>query len=664
MLQRLARLSLRGKLTLAALAPLLLVLLLVAIAAYALINGWIVGEAQRRVTRQLHAAREVLRHEEAHLHDTVRLAAQTPELLTALASGDRARLAVELASLYRREGLDLLTLTDPAGNVVCRGANPGQPGAAPAPPGLRPALASGQPATGPYLLDAAELQREGETLARKARLPLRTPAPDGRRVEERGLFLLGSVPLHGSDGRLLGYLYGATLLNGNLALVDRIQEVIYGGETHAGLDSGSATVFLEDLRVATTVRLADGDRAIGTLISPQVATAVLKQRQNWLDRALVVDQWYLTAYEPLVDSSGNVVGALYVGLLERPYQQLKTRAALILCGLLLLGSGVGFVMVRSAADHLSRPLLVLDASARRVADGERDLPLPVTSSDEIGRLTETFNRMTRALGEREEALQRFTRELEAKVAERTQRLEEQSLSLLRAHEELERAERLAAIGSLAAGVAHEINNPAAIIRGNVELLRRELPATNGQEEVVEVLRQIERISLITQGLLTFARQQRFARQPLALNPLLTEILAQIGHQVPLGAVTVRSELAPDLPELTADREQLRQVFTNLILNALQAMAGTGTLTVSSRRCDGGLEVAVADTGPGLSAELREKIFHPFFTTRPDGSGLGLSIAYGILQTLGGSIAVQSQPGAGATFVVRLPAPSPTATVDG
>lgn len=654
MLRRFIHLSIRGKMTLAALAPLLPVLLLVAVAIFTLINSWIVDEAQRRVTRQLHAAREVMRNEESHLHETLRLTALSPQLLAALADRNPDRIVAELTLLYQREGLDLLTLTDPSGRVLCRGAAPERPGGEMAPAALMAGLTQGSAPCGPFLFEEDDLLREGEGLYRKARLALRTPVPGDRPpFEGRGLFLLCTVPLHSDDGRLLGYLYGGTLLNGNLSLVDRIQEIIYGGDTHSGIESGSATIFLEDLRVATTVRLGNQERAIGTLISPQVADAVLKKRQRWLDRALVVDQWYLTAYEPLIDSNNRVVGALYVGLLEEPYLQLKKRAALLLCGLLLLGSGVGFIMARSGADHLSRPLRSLDRAARRVAAGERKIELPVETNDEVGHLTTSFNHMTAALGAREEELQSFNLELAEKVAERTALLEEKSLSLIRAHEELERSERLAAIGSLAAGVAHEINNPAAIIRGNVELLRRELSAGEGQEEIGEILHQIERISLITHGLLAFAREEKLAVRPLAINPLLEEILSQVGHQVPLRQTVLRTILADDLPPLAADRERLRQVFTNLILNALQAMDGTGVLTVSSRAIGAEVEVTVSDTGPGLSDELREKIFHPFFTTKPEGSGLGLSIAYGILQALGGTITVQSEEGAGATFIVRL-----------
>lgn len=259
------------------------------------------------------------------------------------------------------------------------------------------------------------------------------------------------------------------------------------------------------------------------------------------------------------------------------------------------------------------------------------------------------------LTQRKEDLDALNCRLEEKVQERTSLLESKSLQLIQAQEELLRAEKLAAIGSLAAGVAHEINNPAAIIRGNIEILRRKLAADDPRrEEMQEVVKQTERISRITQGLLTFARDQAISPERVAINPLLEEILAQAAHQVPLGGIEVRCDLDPALPPLPADRERLRQVFTNLVINALQAMDGTGTLIVGSRWRKKAIEVSVADTGPGVPTALRGKIFNPFFTTKPTGTGLGLSVSYGIVQALGGTIEVGGGPDRGTTFTIRLP----------
>jgi signal transduction histidine kinase len=245
--------------------------------------------------------------------------------------------------------------------------------------------------------------------------------------------------------------------------------------------------------------------------------------------------------------------------------------------------------------------------------------------------------------------------LEEKVAERTALLEAKNQELLRTQEELVRQEQLAAVGSLAAGVAHEINNPAAIIRGNGEILRRRLAAGDtGAEEIGEILKQTERISRITQSLLVFARREALQQKEVPIQHLLDDILAQAPHQVPLGRIAVVRRFADDLPPLSGDREKLRQVFTNLVLNALQAMDGAGTLTVTTRRQGAMIEVGVGDTGPGIPPQVRARIFNPFYTTKSSGTGLGLSVSYGIVQALGGSIEVESVAGEGSVFTVSLP----------
>jgi signal transduction histidine kinase len=292
-----------------------------------------------------------------------------------------------------------------------------------------------------------------------------------------------------------------------------------------------------------------------------------------------------------------------------------------------------------------------------VAAGDTDIVLPISSRDEVGLLTATFNRMTATLRERDRRLLGLNRKLEDKVRQRTTELEEKSLQLIRAQEELLRNEKLAAIGSLAAGVAHEINNPTAIIRGNVELLQMELGrGAPGREEADEIMKQTERVSLITQNLLSFAREQMIHPQQVQLNSLLEEILSQLSHQVTMSGVQLRQSLCATLPEVEGDRERLRQVFTNILLNAVQAMAGQGTLSLGTLFDEREVRVTIADSGPGIASAIREKIFNPFFTTKSNGTGLGLSVSYGIVQAHGGSIDISSAAGQGATFRVRLPRP--------
>lgn len=645
-------LSIRGKLTLATLAPLLAVLLLVSFAASWLIDAWVVGEAQKQVRNDLSAAREILRHEQERVGDLVRLTAGSTGLVEALRRGDLARLAMELAAIRTRQGLDVLSLSDPRGRLLIRGsAEPAAAVGSPNPhsPLALQALREGE-FSGVVLLDEEALMREGGTLAERARVV----GADGNE-ERRGMLLLGGAPVRAANGELLGGLYGGVLLNGNLPLVDRIRDIVYGTGGQEGVETGSATLFVGDLRVATTVRLSDGERAVGTRVSAEVARAVLREGQPWLARAQVLDRWYLTAYEPIYDPRRQIIGALYVGLLEAPFDRLKNLAHGSLFALLLIGGGLGYLFSRQIAEHLSRPVQRLAESAERVAAGERDIRLPVAGEDEIGHLTAAFNRMTAALRQRDEDLGNLTRDLEDQVAHRTAELEEKSLQLIKAQEELLRSEKLAAIGSLAAGVAHEINNPAAIMRGNVEILLMEIPpGADGREEAEEILRQTERVSLITGNLLAFAREQAIHPAPVSVVELIEEILAQVSHQAPLAGVRIERRLPADLPPVLGDGERLRQVFTNIVLNAVQAMDGHGELILEGKSEAGCVVIGVRDSGCGIPPELREKIFNPFFTTKKRGTGLGLSISYGIVKAHGGDIAVESAEGQGSRFLIRLP----------
>ncbi|MDO3377058.1 cache domain-containing protein [Geoalkalibacter halelectricus] len=647
--------SIRAKLTLAALAPLAVAMAIVTVLGFSLINAWIVGEAQKKVRNDLEAARAEYNQQKYALRDALHFAAHTAGLIDALERMDRAGMQQRLTELMAGSGMDVLTLTDAGATAVARAGNPEAGlGMTLSAPYVKAAL-EGEVFTGTVLMSAAQMEIENPLVARRARLRLVESLPGRDRMENRGMFLLSAYPLRGADGQILGCLYGGVLLNRNLDLVDRIKSRVYGAETYGEKSLGSATIFLGDVRVATTVRLRNGERALGTLVSREVAHTVLAEQKPWLDRALVVHDWYLTAYEPILDRNGNAIGALYVGLLEAPYRDLRTRAAGTLMLILVVTSALGYLLARQGSKRLSRPILELEEMAQRVAHGERHVDLAVRDTDEVGRLTHAFNHMSRALREREEQLRGFARDLEAKVAERTRLLEEKNQELLHAQEELARSEKLAAIGALAAGVAHEINNPTAIIRGNTELLLMELGAESaGREEAEEVMKQTERIARITANLLAFARRQAMHEERLDVNALLEEILSQLPHQVGLGRITLKKNYQPELPPLRADGGQLRQVFTNLLVNAVEAMGGEGLLLLGTAVEGNEVRVSVTDTGPGIAPAVREKLFNPFFTTKRGGSGLGLSVSYGIVERHGGTIEVESTPGQGATFRVHLP----------
>jgi two-component system NtrC family sensor kinase len=285
-----------------------------------------------------------------------------------------------------------------------------------------------------------------------------------------------------------------------------------------------------------------------------------------------------------------------------------------------------------------------------MASGERIEPILVRSDDEIGILADEFNTMTREVST-------LNQTLEQKVVERTRQLEEKSRQLLTAQKELARSERLAGLGMLAAGVAHEINNPLAVIRGNAELLQVSIPGdSEDREEVDAIVEEAIRIGRIVSNLRVFSRGGMQRVSHFSLGGLLDGILDQIGHQIPLDRYRiVRGYWGRDMA-LDGDEDQLRQVFTNLIINGLQAMPEGGELVVDAGIDDAAerICVTVRDHGGGIRAEDMGRLFTPFFSTKPQGTGLGLAVSYGIVGDHGGEISVSSSPGNGASFIVSLP----------
>lgn len=347
---------------------------------------------------------------------------------------------------------------------------------------------------------------------------------------------------------------------------------------------------------------------------------------------------------------------LHFGLPDQPYQALRGRINLVFSGILLFASTIGVVVSAWLGNNLSRPIKKLEQAARQISAGEYLPDIVLGSHDELAVLAEEFNIMKHRLIEREYENIALNVSLEENVRERTAELEEKSHWLLVAQQELSRAERLVGIGMLASGVAHEINNPLAIIRGNAELLEMSGNFIKSEKsEVDTIIKQVARVERIVANLLTFARTQQIATSPLELNPLLDDILDQLGHQIPLANVTIVRSYKKTNYTVQGESHQLRQVFTNLIVNGLQAMETGGTLTVDVSISEGkGCQISVSDTGCGIDEEHQQKLFSPFFTTKPHGTGLGLAVTYGIVKDHGGDIEVFSELGHGATFTVNLP----------
>jgi two-component system NtrC family sensor kinase len=311
---------------------------------------------------------------------------------------------------------------------------------------------------------------------------------------------------------------------------------------------------------------------------------------------------------------------------------------------------VQLVAIR-VARRISEPIHEMAEAAQHVAAGDFSHLVPVSSTDELGVLARRFNTMTTELERATRMMRDSAGELERKVEQRTA-----ELRAIQAH--LVQAEKMAAVGKLSAGVAHEINNPLTGILTNASLMLEDLaPDHPWRDDLQTIVNETLRCRKIVKGLLDFSRQTKPHRTRLQVNEIVEDVLALVRHQAAFDRASVSFDLDAELPTIFADADQLRQVVLNLVLNAAEAMAERGgALRLSSRGnvARTGIEFRCADTGPGLTDEVRARMFEPFFTTKKTGTGLGLSIVYGIVERHQGEIVVEPTPGGGTTFVITLP----------
>jgi signal transduction histidine kinase len=390
---------------------------------------------------------------------------------------------------------------------------------------------------------------------------------------------------------------------------------------------------------------------------------VLDEGRTWLDRAFVVKDWYVSAYQPLLNSHDQRVGMLYVGFLEEPFSQARRQALWVVVGLFALAMGGAAIFAVIWARKVFRPIEQMHATMHAIDNGDIGARVgPIDSRDELGIVAAHFDQLLDRLQSQTASLKRWGESLDAKVAERTAELELAVSELRSTQSQLVMNEKLAAIGQLTAGVAHEINNPVAVIQGNLDVLRDLLgPAADPvAPEIRLIYEQVHRIRLIVTKLLQFARPQDYVGyiEPVAPQQLIQDSLVLVGHLLKKGNIAIEQHVDSSR-YVTCNRNELQQVLINLMVNAIQAMPEGGVMSLTAEDWDEadmpvGLKLVVADSGPGISAEDQARLFKPFFTAKkPDGTGLGLWVSQSLIERYGGRISITSEPGKGTRFVVWL-----------
>ena len=577
----------------------LLVIVIISVAFVAagvqLIQNRIVAEAQEMVRRDLNAAREIYLGYQRTINDVVRLTAERFFLRDALQSGGLDAAAAELVRVRSSEGLDILTVTDSSGNVLVRASNPeSTDGGQSRDPLVLAVLSTAQPIAGTVIVSAGDLQRESPVLAERAYIRfIETPKarPRSETEETSGMVLEAAAPVLDSSGHLLGVVYGGMLLNGRFEIVDEIKQTVFEGLTYGGQDIGTATIFQDDVRISTNVRNEDGSRAIATRIQEEVYNRVVGEGRPWIGRAYVVNSWYITAYEPIRDPSGRIIGILYVGLLEQKYVDIRRDTVLIFLAITLLGALACMALSYFIARRVSVPIGRLASASREVAKGNLDAKVQITSSDEMGELADAFNVMAAALKERDERLRDF------------------------ATKKIMESERLALIGQLSANVAHELNNPLQGIVTYSHLLLERQPREDSSTELIQkIVTQANRCRDIIRGLLDFSRQRKPDKTVCNVNSVLQECVSLLKDQALFHNIQLEESLQDDIPMAVIDPSQIERVFMNMIINAAEAMEDGGRLILATHYDPAPrlIEVEFRDTGHGIPEENLERIFDPFF----------------------------------------------------
>ena len=350
---------------------------------------------------------------------------------------------------------------------------------------------------------------------------------------------------------------------------------------------------------------------------------------------------------------GFVEATLSLALLDEAlFKQGLALTAYVIIFVLAVSLFLGIILYKI----VSKPVNELVYGMQKVAGGDLDYSVPIKSVDEMGVLARTFNSMKKDLKAARDQREKWTQTLEAEIAKKTEEIK-------KTHESLMQTEKLASLGRMAAGVAHEINNPLTGVVTFAHLLKKGFPPDSQEAQDIDIIiEQSERCSKIIKNLLTFARATPSEKGNVSINDVLSRTIFMVQNQEKFHHIKFKINLEDSPFIIAGDSSQFQQIFLNMFINAADAMGERGNITVATRTISENgkpyVEIEFTDEGTGIDEKYLPKLFEPFFTTKPvgKGTGLGLSVSHGIVKHFGGYIKVKSEVGKGTSFFVRLPLP--------
>jgi two-component system NtrC family sensor kinase len=617
--------------------------LLVAGLGYFVIKQDIIAKAQTKVKNDLNSAREIYAQQVKSVKDIIRFTALRFFLKDAISENDRQTLSKELERIRTAESLDVLNLTDPSGRVLVRSRNSSVIGDSQANDMLvSMVLSSREIIAGTLIVPQEELEKEGRELAEQAYIKY-IPTPKAKPVEEQentaGMMIKAGAPVFGYDGKLLGVLYGGILLNRNYEIVDKVKETVYKGETFKGKDVGTATIFQGDLRISTNVKTKEGNRAIGTRVSEVVNEQVLVKGQPWVARAFVVNDWYKTAYEPIRDIDGRIIGILYVGILEQPFTYMARNILIVFFVIVAIATAMAASLEIFLTKTISRPLERMLEATKELSEGDLGYEVDTeTGTTELDTLAASFNEMSAQLRAREESLKTINEKLAV--------LNKTYLDLV-------------------GFVSHELKGIVATTIMNTAAVRDELfgPINPKQKKSLEsvsrnldylreTVRKFLDLSRIEKGELEVNKKELRLKEDI-FDPCLEIFSSQIAER----QMEVINNIAPEI-SLQGDIDLLRIAANNLVGNAVKYGLDEGKIILGSEDIDGKVQIEIYNDSRPIQEQEKEKLFKKFSRLgtlkekEVKGTGLGLFVTKEIITKHGGDIWVEPKEN-GNSFIFQL-----------
>lgn len=636
--------SLKVRILLSSLAIISVLSLLTALLGFYTIKNDVINIAQSTVKNDLDFTREIYKQETRNLENTIRLIAQRFFLRDAILENSTELLQKQLNDIRTAEGLDILTLLNRDGRVIVRARNPSVRGDdQEADEVVSKVLSEKKAAVATTIIPQAELIKEGADLAEKAYIKFTVTAkakPTDEIEQTSGMMIKAAAPVFDNKGNMIGVLYGGNLLNRNYAIVDRVKQIVYQDAKYKGKDIGTVTIFQKDLRISTNVKGTDGERAIGTRVSEEVYDQVLGLGRVWADRAFVVNDWYKTSYEPIKSINGKIVGMLYIGSLEQPFNDIARNTMLIFFAIVIAATTLAVAFSFILATRISRPLTNLSDAIAKLSSGEFGHTVGTeTGINELNNLAKSFNEMSQQLAERDKNL-KLSNELLADLNKR--------------------------YIDLIGFVSHELKGIVGAIVMNVCSVRDNLFGEINERQKKALEGATRSLDYLTATVKKFLNLGKIEKGELEVKETVVDINKDVFNAVVNSLSTaaagkninISNEIEADL-KANADLELLQVAANNLITNAIKYGRENGNAVFSSKKLDGHIEIEIYNDSVPIREEQKEQLFKRFSrldnpeTKRVKGSGLGLFITKQIIEKHGGRIWVEPRE-KGNSFIFQLP----------